>query len=613
MIHTNPTVSRTFPEASEARPFAGDHTRVWALAALGFLTLGTLALGWATLGAEALISLCSFNLLGCLLFIPAHWLMGLLRAVCAPGRAPAGVLLRRRDSPEFFKFIDGVRARLRAPSIDVACITSDCNAAMLRSWRFGIVGRRQNCLVIGLTLLKTLTVAQFEAVVAHEVAHLSAGHARSNALIGRLHLAFARLDAAVVRLPKRIHGPVRSLLRWYMGALRAAVSPLLREWEFEADAVSVQLTSPQSAGQALIASQILKAYLVEKYWPTIFNAARELAEPAGSPFTQFDAGAIAAIGQDVERWQRAAVTLATSSIDTHPCLRERLQALGESPAFQPPASGQAADQLLGSVLCGVANTLDVHWRSRIQGSWRTLHQSTQNQKRQLQELREAALTSALDEHRSLALANLEEQVGEGSVIASQMRSALRERFPQSLPVQFAWGRQLLQMKNTEGVAVIESVIAKDPNALIPGAHLLRHHFRLAGQESLAERWQQRHALGLAASSERQGVLPSDQVGPHHLQGEILVNLRLQLESIPHLGRAYLVRKRVQHLPQYPLFVLGFKTAGLFKPYDPDRARSVARTIRERVAFPGTLLIMNVDEKNSRVAAKFRRVLAARVA
>jgi Zn-dependent protease with chaperone function len=613
MINSDLGGSHPFLQLRAVRARSRDHRRLCALAVLGYSVLGVLALALVVVCIKILMDLFAFRPFGYLLFIPICLLLRRLRGIWAPGRPPEGVLITRENASGLYGFIDDVGARLRAPVVDVVCITADCNAAMAQSWRFGIAGRRRICLVIGLTLLRTLTVDQCKAVVAHELAHLAGTHACMNTLIARLQLVFAKLDATLPRHPRGIMRALRSMLRWYIATLRAALLPQSREWELEADAVSVQLTSSDTAAEALIASQILRIYLVSKYWPHIFETAKELPEPAVSPFANFGASAFAATDEDIAGWHRGLLSVGTSPTDTHPCLRERLQALGKSPAFRPPAPGQSAEQLLGGVLPQVADMLDARWRGRIMDNWQMLHQSTLRQKQHLQVLRDAALNSTLDERRSLLHADLEERLGAGPAVSLEMRSALRDRFPQSLLVQFALGRQLLQMGNSEGTAMIENVIAKDPNALVAGADLLRRYYLQKGEEPLARRWQQHHALGLAALRERRVILLSDQVGPHHLQDEPLSRLVRQLHGTPHLRDAYLVRKHVRHLPQFPLYVLAFRSTGLFRPYDPSRARNTAQAIRGRVVFPGSMLIMNLDGENSRLASKFRRIRGARVA
>src|SRR5947208_2584067 len=52
-------------------------------------------------------------------------------------------------------------------------------------------------LLLGLPLMKSLTPAQFEAVLAHEFGHLAGGHGRVSNWIYRLRLSWARLLSAL--------------------------------------------------------------------------------------------------------------------------------------------------------------------------------------------------------------------------------------------------------------------------------------------------------------------------------------------------------------------------------------------------------------------------------
>jgi len=49
---------------------------------------------------------------------------------------------------------------------------------VVQSPREGIVGWPRNYLLIGLPLMKTLSVDQFEAVLAHELGHVARGHGK---------------------------------------------------------------------------------------------------------------------------------------------------------------------------------------------------------------------------------------------------------------------------------------------------------------------------------------------------------------------------------------------------------------------------------------------------
>jgi hypothetical protein len=304
--------------------------------------------------------------------------------------------------------------------------------------------------------------------------------------------------------------------------------------------------------------------------------------------------------------------LTSSEGDTHPSLRERLAAIGAAAEFAPPSPGESADQLLGSNLGRVASSLDGDWRIRIQKTWETLYQIGQQQRRQLLNLRAAALVSPLAEAQALLHASLEECIGAGPLAALSMRSALLERFPQSLGVQFALGRQRLLAGEAVGATLVEGVISKDLNALAPGAELLRRYHSGRGELSLAEVWRQRYALGLAAQGERQAFALLDEALPHGLMEQVLTGLVRQLRTVSHLKGVYLVRKKILHFTQHPVYVLGFRSTGLFGRYDRARAASVAQTIRQRISFPARLLIVDMESDHSRLAWALHCTFGARI-
>src|SRR5207302_1627710 len=140
--------------------------------------------------------------------------------------------------------------------------------------RLGIFGWYRNYLLIGLPLMQCLSGPQFEAVLAHELGHLSRGHARLGNWIYRLRRVWMRLDSALAQRPQLGSGAIRGLLHWYVPYFNACSFPLARRNEFEADASSVQLTSADSAAQALTNVSVIGSYLRERYWPAVGARAR---------------------------------------------------------------------------------------------------------------------------------------------------------------------------------------------------------------------------------------------------------------------------------------------------------------------------------------------------
>jgi hypothetical protein len=85
-----------------------------------------------------------------------------------------------------------------------------------------------------------------------------------------------------------------------------------------------------------------------------------------------------------------------------------------------------------------------------------------------------------------------------------------------------------------------------------------------------------------------------------------------LQKIPQLRKAYLVRKRVEHLPHHALYVLGHAVTPWWNLLSSKRATAVQQAILDQVNFPGETLIVNVEGGNARFARKLRRVAHSRI-
>jgi Zn-dependent protease with chaperone function len=403
--------------------------------------------------------------------------------------APAGERLTRKSSPELFEMLDELRKRLRTPALHEVLLTPDFNAGVMQVPRLGLFGWHRSYLFIGLPLMKSLTIEQFQSVLAHELGHLSRGHARTGNWIYRLRLIWQRLDAAFSQTSHWGARPIRAFFRWYIPRFSATSFPLARSNEYEADAAAVQLTSARSAAQALTAVSIVGSYLSERYWPKIHSAARELPQPAFAPYSEFIATAIKDVpAEELRSWQETALATTTSYDDTHPALADRLKAMDSQAEFAPPLAGDSAERLLGGERARLESVFDAQWRERVADSWKQVHENVRSNRQRLAELR---AQGELPEVQAVELADLEEDVGAGPAVALGMRRALLDKYPQSLPVRFSLARQLLQAGDSAGVATMEAIIEKQPDAFVSGAELLRDYYWRRNQIQVARQWQRR--------------------------------------------------------------------------------------------------------------------------
>lgn len=605
-------------EALSTNDPAAYRRRVFGLALLGY--------GYLLIVVLVLIALCIFFVASVLylkaLAIKLLVLFGaplpmVLRSMWIRMELPCGEQLTRESAPELFEMLAELRERLRTPPLHRVLLTPEFNAGVMQVPRLGLFGWHRNHLFIGLPLMKSLTAEQFRAVLAHELGHLSRGHARAGNWIYRLRLIWQRLEVSFSETPHWGATPIRAFLKWYIPRFSAASFPLARANEYEADASAVKLTSARSAAQALTAVGMVGSYLSEKYWPCIHSAARESPQPAFAPYSEFMATAIHEVPAAERReWLDKVLAARTSYGDTHPSLTDRLEAMGAEAEFAPPNADNSADKLLGAELGRLEQAFDAQWRERVAPSWKQVHDNTRANRRRIVELRKEAARSELDEPRALELADLEEDVGYGAQTALAMRRLLAAKYPDSLPLRFSLARQLLQTGRDEGVAPMESVMQREPGAVMPGAELLRDFYWRRNDTVLANRWQQRllerAAEVQAAQRERDELRLSDTVVIHDLSHETVSELTRQLMSLAGLRRVYLVRKLTRHCENVPLYVLGFRTRAAWSLSNSARSSATLEQIRRDVKFPGETLVVSLDNSNSQFESKLRRLKGSRL-
>ena len=480
-------------EAMAASNPAAYRRRVFGLAILGYGYLVLIVLVLLALCVILLASVVYLQAIAVkLLFLVGGPLLLVLRSMWVKLEPPAGERLTKAQVPELFAMLGELRQRLRTPRLHHVLLTPDFNAGVMQVPRLGLLGWHRSYLFIGLPLMKSLTVEQFQAVLAHELGHLSGGHARAGNWIYRLRLIWQRLEAAFSQTSHWGSAPIRAFFEWYIPRFSATSFPLARANEYEADVAAINLTSARSAAQALTAVSIVGSYLSEKYWPKIHSAARELPQPAFAPYSEFMATAIQDVpAHELRSWQETALATKTSYDDTHPSLADRLQAMGAVAEFAPPQAGDSAERLLGAERARLESSFDAQWRERVAESWKQVHDNTRTNRLRLSELRSQAAQTGLDERKALELADLEEDVGEGPVASLRMRRALVAKYPESRPACFSLARQLLRAGDPDGVARMEAIIETEPSAFAAGAELLRDYYLRRNERELALQWQRR--------------------------------------------------------------------------------------------------------------------------
>ena len=358
-------------------------------------------------------------------------------------------------------------------------------------------------------------------------------------------------------------------------------------------------------------------FLESKFWPDLHHKATDHARPQFAPFSTLGHAMTSHVDEaSLRGWLAEAMGRRTSSADTHPALADRLKALGQQPLLALPAPGEAADTLLGPCLAAVTAEFNQRWQQNIAPAWERRHQQAQQDRQALASLDARAGSGTLTVDERFHRAMLTEDVGEGEAAAQLQLRAIVAEHPDHAVACLGLGARLLRKDDPAGVALVERAIEREPEAVAHGAPLLRDFHAKHEREAEATRWQRvwsaRQEQLYLSGVERNCVEASDKLEPHGLTRDQSQTILQQVCGTAGVRAAWLVRKSVQHLPDTPMFVLGFKTTPWYLPQSAKKAKALCETLADVVTTPGSVLVICLEGGYASLSRKFSKVADARV-
>lgn len=303
----------------------------------------------------------------------------LAAVLCVPPPVPEGVRLLRDAAPDFYQLIDQIAAHLGADRIDRVWVTRDINASVIQRARWGCVGRIDTHLMLGLSLVHSVSRSQLSAVLAHEFAHLAVQRRGLGKVGAHLRAWWLRvLDAACEAMPMIEPLADRSLRRFYRNMLRLA-----RIEEFEADAMAAQFVGAGLLGETLVEVTLKERFLRQDYWPKVMAQSEVRARPSIRPYREMGLGVEAGFLRPSS--VRAATEAlfeegAEDAFPFHPSLHERLRALRVPLRAAPADRPSAASHYFAPLLPTLAWVFDRAWWQDARSGWRDQYRGASGSK-----------------------------------------------------------------------------------------------------------------------------------------------------------------------------------------------------------------------------------------
>ena len=594
---------RQLERSTRQRNTVNYQLKVAALAAIGYGYIGAICLAlfsslwlvrWLFESTQQRVITVDLNQLW-LLFIPVMLVTFWVQYTPLSDRE-----IDRQEFPELFALIDELSIKLKTPKIHHVVINYDHNAAIYQAPRIGLLGWYQNYLLLGLPLLQSLTPEQFKATLSHELGHLAGNDSSFTGYVFRVRQMWEQLTA------DNNFFIFQWFFRWYEPLIKAYSFVSVRDREYAADALAKRMTSPEIAASDLIQTYIYQHYLQEGFSKELDRQARTSEVPPTDVVTQM----LAVLRQPLDPqaaqvWLGLILGEATDTDDTHPCLSDRLAAVGyPTPKTWTPSPilETAAEYYFGDRLADLAAELDLRWYESRKMQWLRQYQQAQYQQEYLAKLNLQSNNAPLTLNQATIQADLTTEL-HGELIALNLWQEILARSPDHPQANYQVGKALVHRGHLSGCAYLERAIELDPDLVIPSCEELYRFHTFQGDLASAEiylDWRQQHLPKQWRSKLERNIKDTDKFVPHNLDPDLVTEIYHKLANYPAIERAYLVCKPMQIFTDRPLYILGIKLANP-QPIQSEFSQEydLCERLRIELNFGKRLIIAPFDSQKSR--------------
>ncbi|WP_042426110.1 M48 family metallopeptidase [Comamonas granuli] len=295
-----------------------------------------------------------------------------LQALWLRSAPPEGVEITALDAPALFEALERIRRKIQGPHIHHVYLDGAFNACIRQQPRYGLLGGAVNHLTIGLPLFMALDRPRLLAVLGHEYGHLRGGHGRFAAWIYRTRIAWLRMHQGLREDGGIVAAASNAFMRWYLPRFAARSFALARQDEYEADRIAGRLVGREVVAAAWVEIEVRSAWMERHFWARHWSKAAAQPLPVG-PYRSLRRRLARmpeqAFANDA---LRQALKRLGSVDDTHPGLRERIEALEVAPLLPDWSQGSALE-LLGSDAKRWIAHFDKQWCRDHASEWKRHH------------------------------------------------------------------------------------------------------------------------------------------------------------------------------------------------------------------------------------------------
>jgi hypothetical protein len=433
-------------------------------------------------------------------------------------------------------------------------------------------------------------------VIAHEVGHLSKNHARDTRGFFRLRQTWARI---LNELSKHKSKSVfNGFIAWYAPLFDAYTFVLARQNEYAADRCAADLAGKSPTASALVRISTHADYLAKVIGPDL---SKEITCASAAPTTYYSR-VVARLASPIE--SEATLDLLQVELrqrsgtgDPHPCLRDRLAAIGVPHDLENiqdyairsvPVS--SLESLLGKFGERVIEDYDKEWQLAVEQKWKDAHEAFLANTAMLDDLNaKAAAGEALElKHKYKRAALTVEFLGNESGMAI-WQEILSENADDNVAL-YNLGCLELAANDQAGIARIERAMKSDIDLIMPGCGAIYHFLTRQGRHDEArayrDRYMETQKLEAQDRASRSTITKTDALYEHRLDPATIEKIREICANIKHIDRVYAVSRYLERRPREPLHCLVVTVRTKFGIRSDDRTNETRVAIVRAMSGSG---------------------------
>ena len=475
---------------------------------------------------------------------------------------PDGCVLKGPLRRKLDDWVAEIQREVEGPKVHEILVIIDINAEVQQIPMLGIFGLYRNYLLLGAPLLQTFSEQEVRSVIAHELGHLSGRHSILGAWSYRVDRAFRQI---YLRLTEG-KGLFRRFANWYFSRFDDLSFPLRRAQEYDADQLSKKFVGADISAQGLCRLNCVFPYLEEEFWPRFGQLAKYSPDPNPTPFLSLEQTVQSELTENrINDYLNYALAEQTGYHDSHPCLKDRLEAIESKPAIRMETQLSALQTIFGETYDEFMDLFyKKYWPTQVAEKWRGSYEHAKQEKQQLEELKEKWREDGLGQEDMEEMGFLCE-IYEGEREALSIYEDTLQRYPSSIDARYAAGRILIPQDEEKGVSYLNQVIKREPSLIHSVADILIPLYKQNNREDELNRLKaqlvRQQSRSEAAQAERSTVIAEDQYVPTKIAEQDLNRLRSYFDTKEEIIEVYLAEKKTYHqetnLANEKVYVMAF--------------------------------------------------------